>query len=292
MNPLHLDTLLSIIDEGSFEGASLALAISPSAVSQRIKALEHSVGRVLVSRTQPATATEAGEVLVQAARKMALLQAETQAQLSGRIAEIPLTIAINADSLATWFPPVFAEVASWGGATLSLRLEDEAHTLSLLRRGDVLGAVTRESQPVAGCEVIELGTMRHLPVASPELKKAYETPAGIDWENMPVLRFGPKDVLQDGDLQGRVEGLIHRRRISVIPSAEGFAEAVRRGLGWGLLPETQAAPMLEAGDVVILDQKFIDTPMYWQRWRLESKSLANLSEAVIRAASQGLRPKD
>lgn len=89
MNPIHLDTLLSIIDEGSFEGASLALSISPSAVSQRIKALEHHVGRVLVSRTQPAKATEAGEVLVQAARKMVLLQAETKAQLSGRLAEIP-----------------------------------------------------------------------------------------------------------------------------------------------------------------------------------------------------------
>ena len=113
MNPIHLDTLLSIIDEGSFEGASLALSISPSAVSQRVKALEHHVGRVLVSRTQPAKATEAGEVLVQAARKMVLLQAETKAQLSGRLAEIPLTIAINADSLSTWFPPVFNEVASW-----------------------------------------------------------------------------------------------------------------------------------------------------------------------------------
>src|SRR5699024_2053814 len=123
MNPIHLDTLLTIIDEGSFENASLALSISPSAVSQRIKALEKSVGRVLVSRTQPAVATEAGEVLVQAARKMALLQAETREQLAERLDEIPLTVAINADSLSTWFPPVFAEVARWGAVTLTLRVE-------------------------------------------------------------------------------------------------------------------------------------------------------------------------
>lgn len=212
MNPIHLDTLLTIIDEGSFENASLALSISPSAVSQRIKALEKSVGRVLVSRTQPAVATEAGEVLVQAARKMALLQAETREQLAERLDEIPLTVAINADSLSTWFPPVFAEVARWGAVTLTLRVEDEAHTLSLLRRGSVLGAVTREADPVAGCEVQRLGIMRHLPVATPELRDRYSVDGHPDWVRMPVLRFGPNDVLQDRDLEGRVEGTVSTLR--------------------------------------------------------------------------------
>ncbi|MBD8030499.1 LysR family transcriptional regulator ArgP [Corynebacterium gallinarum] len=289
MNPIHLDTLLTIIDEGSFENASLALSISPSAVSQRIKALEKSVGRVLVSRTQPAVATEAGEVLVQAARKMALLQAETREQLAERLDEIPLTVAINADSLSTWFPPVFAEVARWGAVTLTLRVEDEAHTLSLLRRGSVLGAVTREADPVAGCEVQRLGIMRHLPVATPELRDRYSVDGHPDWVRMPVLRFGPNDVLQDRDLEGRVEGTVARRRVSVVPSAEGFGEAVRRGLGWGLLPEAQAAPMLAAGDVVQLDEKVVDTPLYWQRWRLESRLLARLTDAVVDAARAGLR---
>ncbi|GAB3595383.1 putative HTH-type transcriptional regulator [Corynebacterium faecale] len=289
MNPAHLDTLLSIIDEGSFENASLALSISPSAVSQRIKALEKSVGRVLVSRTQPAVATEAGEVLVQAARKMALLQAETREQLAERLDEIPLTIAINADSLSTWFPPVFAQVATWGGATLRLRLEDEAHTLSLLRRGDVLGAVTREGESVAGCEVVGLGSMRHLPVGTPALRDRYLVDGRLDWEQMPVLRFGPKDVLQDRDLEGRVDGPRARRRTSIVPSAEGFGEAVRLGLGWGLLPEAQAAPMLATGEVVQLDDQVVDTPLYWQRWRLESRMLARLTDAVVDAARAGLR---
>lgn len=289
MNTAHLETLLAILDEGSFENASLALSISPSAVSQRVKALEKTVGRVLVSRTQPAVATEAGEVLVQAARKMTLLQDETRQQLSERLAEIPLTIAINADSLSTWFPPVFAKVGTWGGATLKLRIEDEAHTLSMLRRGDVLGAVTREGEPVAGCEVVELGTMRHLSVATPALRDRYTSEGVVDWEQMPVLRFGPKDVLQDRDLEGRVERPHGRRRISIVPSAEGFGEAIRLGLGWGLLPEAQAAPMLAAGDVIQLDDQVVDTPLYWQRWRLESRLLARLTDAVVDAAHSGLR---
>ncbi|WP_080795283.1 LysR family transcriptional regulator ArgP [Corynebacterium pacaense] len=289
MNPIHLETLLAIIDEGSFEGAALVLGVSPSAVSQRIKALESETGRVLVSRAQPAAATEAGEVLVQAARRMALLQAETRAQLSGRLAEVPLTLAINADSLATWFPPVFSEVATWRGATLRLRMEDEAHTLSLLRRGDVLGAVTRESVPVSGCEVLALGTMRHLAVATADLRDSHSAGGVIDWAGMPVLRFGPRDALQDGDLVGRAEGPTARRRVSIVPSAEGFAEAVRRGLGWGLLPEMQASPMLGSGEVVLLDDAPVDTPLFWQRWRLESPLLSRLTGAVVRAAAAGLR---
>ncbi len=289
MNPAHLETLLAIVDEGSFENASLALSISPSAVSQRIKALEKSVGRVLVSRTQPAVATDAGEVLVQAARKMALLQAETREQLSERLGELPLTVAINADSLSTWFPTVFGEVGAWGGATLKLRIEDESHTLSLLRRGDVLGAVTREAEAVAGCEVVRLGTMRHLAVATPALRDRYLVAGVLDWEQMPVLRFGPKDVLQDRDLEGRVEAPHGHRRVNIVPSAEGFGEAVRRGLGWGLLPEAQAAPMLAVGDVVQLDEHVVDTQLYWQRWRLESRLLARLTDAVVAAAQVGLR---
>ena len=105
MNPLHTETLLAIIDEGSFEGAAAVLGITPSAVSQRIKALEVSTGRILLRRGTPVTVTEAGEIVAQAARRMALVQAEADARLTERLSRVPLTVAINSDSLATWFRP-------------------------------------------------------------------------------------------------------------------------------------------------------------------------------------------
>ena len=89
MNPVHLETLLAIVDEGSFDVAAAVLGISPSAVSQRIKTLESSTGRVLLRRATPVTATEAGEILVQSARRMALVQAETDARLGHRLAPGP-----------------------------------------------------------------------------------------------------------------------------------------------------------------------------------------------------------
>ena len=146
---------------------------------------------------------------MQAARRMALLQAETMANLKERIATIPLSVAINADSLATWFPPVLARVASWDAVTLTLRIEDESHSLNLLRRGDVLGAVTRDPHPAPGCDAIELGTMRYVSVANPWLLDKYTTDGQVDWEAMPALRFGPRDGLQDEGLKTHVQKTHH-----------------------------------------------------------------------------------
>lgn len=288
MNLKHLATLLAVLDEGSFEAAADSLAVTPSAVSQRIKALEAQAGRVLVRRTVPATATEAGEVLAQAARRMALLQAETDAQMRGRLAEVPLSIAINADSLATWFRPVLADVARWGGASLRLWVEDESQSLQLLRRGDCLGAVTRESKPVSGCDVEPLGLMRYRAVATPQLRDAYTKDRTLDWAAMPVLRYGRNDKLQNEDLQGRVNELPAQRRISQIPSSEGFLEAARVGLGWALVPDMQAQSLLDSGELVLLDSRVSDVELYWQHWRLESPLLQRLSDTVVTAARSAL----
>lgn len=286
MNPVHLQTLLAIVEEGSFEVAAAVLGVSPSAVSQRIKALEKETGRVLVRRTNPATATEAGEVLVQAARRMALLQAETNSRLRGRLEKVPLSVAVNADSLATWFRPVLADVAGFRSATLRLRIEDEAHTLALLRRGDVLGAITREAAPVSGCDSMPLGMMRYRAVATPELRDAHTRDDGVDWANMPALRFGPNDALQDSDLEGRLDDAVRRHRaISQIPSSEGFLEATRVGLGWSLAPELQADRLIASGELVLLDATVVQVPLYWQRWRLESDLLERLTVSVAAAAA-------
>ena len=285
MTPAQLTTLLAIIDEGSFESAALELGISPSAVSQRIKALESNVGRVVVRRTTPATATEAGEVLVQAARRMALVQAEAAAELTDRLDRVPLTVAVNADTLATWFKPVLRDAAGWPGTALRLRLEEEERTRALLRRGDVMAAVTRHAAPVSGCEVVELGTVRYIAAASPELRLNYTTHEGLDWAHMPALRFGPNDLLQDEDLGGRLApGERRARPVSYIPSSEGFVDAAVAGLGWALFPEKQIQPHLKSGELVRLDDLVTEVHLYWQHWRLQSTLLDRLTRSVVRAA--------
>lgn len=287
MDQVKVTTLVAVIDEGSFDAAAARLGITPSAVSQRIKSLENQLGRMLLKRSTPLAATEAGEILIQAGRRMALLDAETTAQLRERVGHVPLTVAINADSLATWFRPVFWQVARWPEVSLQLRIEDEAHSLGLLRRGDVLGAITREPRPVTGCEATYLGSMRYRAVASPRLLDQHTKVDGqIDWVAMPALRFGPNDELQQRDLDGRVpEGdHIAERHISWIPSSEAFVEAACAGLGWALLPEAQINDPLSRGELVYLDDRTNDVDLYWHSWRLESVVLERLSIAVRQAA--------
>lgn len=285
MNPVHLETLLAIVEEGSFEVAASVLGISPSAVSQRIKALEASTGRVLVRRANPVGATEAGEILVQAARRMALVQAETDARLGQRLARVPLSVAINSDSLATWFTQVLSDTAQRGDVALRIRIEDEARTLAMLRRGDVLGAVTREHAPVSGCDSTFLGTMRYFAVAAPHIAEGFHS-GRFTWETMPLVGYGPNDQVLDDAMRERfIDSHVVRARVSQIPSSEGYLEAVRVGLGWGLLPQAQAQPLVESKELLLLDDHQLDIDLYWQRWRLESEVLSDLTRSVINAAA-------
>ena len=291
MNPLHLETLLAIVDEESFEQAASVLGISPSAVSQRIKALEISTGRVLLRRSHPVTATEAGEVLVQAARRLALVQAEADARLRHRLARVPLSVAVNSDSLATWFKPVLYKIAEHGAGALRVRIEDEAHTLAMLRRGDVLGAITREATPVSGCESTYLGKVRYLAVATPKLAQGARNELGINWQSLPIVMYGPNDQVLDDAMQERfIDSHVVRGRMSLIPSSEGYLEAVRVGLGWGLIPQQQVQSYLDSGELVVLDDQPLDTELYWQRWRLESEILEKLTEFVYQAAASLREP--
>ncbi|WP_414122729.1 ArgP/LysG family DNA-binding transcriptional regulator [Corynebacterium nuruki] len=285
----HLDTLLLVVDEGSFEAAAARLGVSPSAVSQRIKALESDVGRVVVRRTTPVGVTDAGEVLVQAARRMRLLETETDDLLHHRVSERPVTVGINADSLGTWFRPVLRSVAEHGGIGLQLQVEDEQHSLEMLRRGDVMGVVTAEADPVPGCLSEELGVLRYWPVGSPDLAATLgDGPGQVGLERLPLLIIGSYDRMTDDILAARGLTGAPDRRVSRIPSFEGLNDAVTAGLGWTVVPVPAARPYVDAGTMVRLGDEVGEVPLYWQRWRLESDTLGALTDAVHAAAAVGL----
>jgi LysR family transcriptional regulator, chromosome initiation inhibitor len=286
LNPSQLEALVAIVDCGSFDAAARRLHVTPSAVSQRIRALETSVGQVLVSRGTPCLPTQRGERLVQLGRQTRLLYDEAAQEL-GAITSVELQVAVNADSLGTWFRGVLAEAAGWDSAAVHLYVEDEAYSQELLRRGDVLAAVTSDPVAVQGCAVEPLGAMRYVPAATPDFAARWRTGRGLDWAAMPMVTFNDKDDFQHQELQRRgVAGLpavVHR-----VPSTSDFREAVSLGLGWGMLPLLQASSDLEAGTLERLPGDVIDVPLHWQRWRLDSPRLVELTEAVHRVARQSL----
>ena len=284
-DPAQLETLVAIAEEGSFEAAAHRLHVTPSAVSQRVRALERAAGQVLVRRTSPAELTSAGAPLMRLGRQLGLLTAEAAVDL-GADAVVELAVAVNADSLATWFRPVLASIAERPSTALRLFVEDEALSHDLLRRGKVLAAVTSEPQPVQGCSVEPLGTLRYYPSASPAFLERFRRGRGLDWGAAPMVVFNEKDRLQDGVLDAHGVGrppVVHR-----VPSTADFLQAILAGLGWGMVPEPQFAE--RAGELVRLPgSKAVGVTLHWQRWRLESAALDDLSTAVRRAA-RSLRP--
>lgn len=284
----QLRAISAIVRAGTFEAAARALNITPSAVSQRIKALENSVGKVLLRRGSPCTATEAGEVVLRHAFRLEALEDETHRLLGvGAAGPAVTAIAVNADSLADWFTTVLRSVAVARDTLLRIHVEDEAHSGGLLRAGTVIGAVTSDPVPIAGCTVLPLGSQRYQPVATPALLAAHHTPDGPDWARMPMVRFNVKD-----DLQHRLLRQIARQS-SVdewdppqhhLPAADGYREAVLAGLGWGVLPDAQAVRAVADGSVVRLDQPALEVPLYWQVWNLHTDRIDALTRTIREAA--------
>lgn len=293
LDPTQLETLVVIAEEGTFDAAARRLNITPSAVSQRIRALERAAGQVLVRRTTPCTPTEAGEPLIRHGRQLRLLLDEAAATLSADKTSdatvVDLSVVVNADTLATWFRPVLDEVATWDRTALRITVEDQGYSADALRRGEVLAAVTSEPKPVQGCTVEPLGRLRYTPGAAPALIERHRKGRGIDWGAIPMIVYNEKDHLQDEVLAAH--GATRQPVVHRVPSSHDFHEAIRRGLGWGMLLDAQAEADLESGVTVPLPgAKPIDIQLFWQRWRLDSIALEDLSEAVRRAARSGLRP--
>jgi LysR family transcriptional regulator (chromosome initiation inhibitor) len=295
----HLETLLTAVDLGTFDAAARALSITPSAVSQRIKAMEQLVGRVLLQRTTPIVPTPDGAVVLRHARQVRLLDEETARDLGGaatddgdRVASIPL--AVNADSLGTWFLDALAIVRRDTEVVFDLHREDQDRTAELLRSGTVMAAVTAESDPVQGCSSVALGIDRYRAVASPAFVDRYL--GGADSERrmlqrldrVPLVDYDHDDDLQQGFLR-RVVGHAPRGPRHFVPTSADFARAVALGFGWGLLPEAQCLDALERGTLVELTPgRRADVALWWQRWNLASPLLGRVTDAVRATAAERL----
>lgn len=284
----HLRTLVAVVDQGTLEAAARALDITPSAVSQRIKSLETDVGRVLLRRTRPATTTESGNVVLRLARQVLLLGSDAQTSLSAsQEPAARISLVVNADSLATWMLPALAEHSAAHGSLFEIHREDEAHSLELLRNGTAMAAVTSIAAPVQGCNSSRLGSMRYRPMARPEFVQKWFA-NGVSAETLalaPVVDFDRKDRLQDRYLETMGPQRIDPPR-HYVPSSLEFAEAIRLGLGWGMVPTVAGTLSHDHGLAPLHGDAAIDVPLYWQAWNLHSPTLLSLTATVANTASR------
>ncbi|MGN6482424.1 LysR family transcriptional regulator ArgP [Luteibacter sp.] len=299
MDLLHpqLAAFAAVIEEGSFEHAARRLSVTPSAISQRIKALEDRLGQVLVVRQVPCKPTAAGERLLLRLRPMQALEAEALADFlpeEVRPAQSrPVAIAVNDDSLHTWVITALANLHAGHGYFFDVRVDDQDHTLDHLREGAVLGAITSERKPLQGCNVFALGRMRYHAIASPAFVRKH-FPRGMDAASLaaaPMIVFNRKD-----ELQARYVRRVTRAKVTppihYLPTSTGFVEAAAKGLGWCLAPDLLARPALAAGQIATIDEeRTLYVPLYWQCAAVPSSTLQHITQALRSVAETALSPE-
>ncbi|BCW65563.1 transcriptional regulator ArgP [Arthrobacter sp. NicSoilB4] len=290
IQPDQARTLAAIVAHGSFEAAASHLLVTASAVSQRVRALEVAVGRPVLTRTRPVGLTPSGQAVVRFARQLDMLSADLAEELQPgtQPASIRLTLVINSDSLHTWALPGLAAVSD--KVQLEILREDQDYSLELLRSGAAAAAITTTAKAAPGCSSRRLGVMRYLPVCAPGFAARW-FPAGATADTLavaPVIVFDRKDDLQDRYLRG-----VSRKNLQpprhYVPAAHEFGEAIRWGMGWGLLPEIEVSEELKRHTLVSLDPSaHVDVPLHWQQWRHGSAALDEVA-AAIQAAARPLR---
>ncbi len=289
-----LSALAAVVREGSFERAARALHVTPSAVSQRIRLLEERIGCALVVRGQPCRATETGSRLCQHVDRVCLLEHELNGEVPALATDadmrVPLPIAVNADSLATWFAPALAAFAADAPVLMELSVDDQDYTSEWLRSGKVLAAVTGTARAATGCNSRPLGAMRYLAAASPAFVKRFFA-KGVGASSLalaPSLVFNTKD-----ELQSRWVRTLCRRHVELprhtLPSPQAFVVASLAGMGWGLHPESLISHHIKSGALMVLAPNTpLDVPLYWQQARATSSLLDGLTREVDAAAGSVL----
>lgn len=297
-DPAALECLAAIVEEGGFERAAQRLNVTQSAVSQRLRALEAQVGSVLIVRSRPLRPTSAGQLLLKHTKQLRLLGGDLERDLQELAPSAPgsgrederISIAINADSIATWALDAVHDLVRQR-LPLEIIADDQDFTQEWLRSGQVLGCVTTLKQAMRGCRMVPLGAMHYVAVASSSFAQKH-LPNGLTAHNfreVPFLSFNRKDDMA-AEFVARTFGL---KRVALnhlfVPSTEGQLHAVKAGWAVGVLPELLVRPALAAGDIVdVSPGHTLPIQLYWHCWNLESEVLEALTQALIEASARDL----
>jgi LysR family transcriptional regulator, chromosome initiation inhibitor len=302
-DPDALECLAAIVEEGGFERAAQRLSITQSAVSQRLRALESQVGTVLIVRSRPLRPTAAGQLLLKHTKMLRLLRADLErdlkelapSSLGGAREEERISIAINADSIATWALQALTELAQQG-LPMEIITDDQDFTHEWLRQGQVLGCVTTLKQALRGCKVVALGAMEYVAVAAPAFAQERlgdgETAVLLtahNFRDVPFVAFNRKDDMQS-EFVGKAFGL---KRVLLnqlfLPSSEGQVRAVLAGWGVAVVPRLLVQGLLDESRLVNIAPAFtLPIQLYWHCWNLQSEVLDALTAALKRVAAQAL----
>lgn len=294
----QLEAFEAVVQHGSFGAAAQALHLTLPAISQRLRALETTLGQRVLVRGKALRPTSAGKALLAHVQRVKLSEADWWAQHAAARADgarssvqwQTLRVAVNADSLASWFLPGVAEALREHHLLLDVSIDDQDHTHALLRDGEVSGCVSTEALPMRGCRALPLGVLRYQAVAAPSVIARIHSDKGRvqphQLLSMPAITYNRKDAMQDRFLHDHfgLRGVGYPRH--TMPSVNAFNQALDLGLGWGMLPDVQRAqhphlqPLMKGG--------VVDERLYWHHWERESLACQRLTQAVVASGKRHL----
>jgi LysR family transcriptional regulator (chromosome initiation inhibitor) len=289
-----VEAFAAVIEEGGFDKAARRLHITQSAVSQRIKQLEEQHGQILLQRTNPPSPTDSGIGLFRHYHQVQHLEQDLSNEKTATpgSAFATLALAINADSLATWFYQAVQPFLCEQKVVLDLHIDNQDQTHRLLQEGKVLGCITTRNSPLQGCRITPLGTMEYGLCCSPAFARSW-FPQGFNpgaAEKAPIIRFNRQDGLND-QLFGRIFPAFPKDMPTFfVPSSEMFVTFIKEGLCYGILPDLQSRSLLEGGELVdLLPGYGVKVELYWHCWNLRSELLESFSGRFIGEVRQLLK---
>ncbi len=283
-----IEALQMVQELQNFELAAKKLFISQSAVSQRIKALEDHYGEPLLIRTLPYRPTKLGIQLIAHYKKVCLLEEEFDLE-RGEVSQKPsISIAINRDSLETWFLDLIAEQKDiFQDITLDIIADDQERTLTYLKNGTVSSCLSTQKKEILGGKAAFVGNMHYVLAASPVFVKKYFS--SDDFQDAPAIKFDHNDNLHERYLEKYFGMDGSSLKFHVVPSVRGFKQFALLGYGYGLIPKLDILEELKTGQLIqIYSDKTWDIPLYWHTWSVQSPFYQNFHQDMVRLARKKL----
>lgn len=290
--------LKAVISEGSFEAAAKLLNITPSAVSQRVKLLEDRLEALLIIRGKPCTATDYGYALFKHTEQIEVLEKNLFDRMPKNTAldaagALSLRMAVNEDSMGTWFPAAMAKINQSGNFLFDIIIDDQEQTTDLLRKGDVIAAITAKKNPTQGFQNSYIGSLRYVAVATPEFINKHFSDGNVDAKSLkqaPCLTFNRKDELPSKWVK-KICGKNVNCPTNWIPSLEGYIKSCVEGIGWGMHPLMLVKEHIDSGKLVeLVDDSYTDIPLYWQYSASYGKIMVDISELIVATGKKLLHP--
>ncbi|WP_022941160.1 LysR family transcriptional regulator ArgP [Psychromonas hadalis] len=279
-----LSALDAVLREQNFDKAAKRLHITQSAISQRIKQLETTYGQPLLIRSQPIKATALGQKLLGHYQRVLQLESEFNKQLTTEKKLQPLPIAVNADSLATWFVDALAPLLQQQQIELNLYVEDESRTWERLSSGEVLGCITSKKRAMSGGESHFLGYMEYLCVATPEFIKRHFK-QGINQHSLqfaPAMAFDQHDDMHLQFLEKYFSLQQGQYPCHTVRSSQAFIDLTLAHGAYSLNSRLHIECYLQRGELInILPEKVVYVPLYWHCWQLSGELMSELTASII-----------